>query len=654
MKRKIYIGASYYPEHWPKERWPEDIRLMKNAGIDALRIAELAWSFIEPEDGRFDFEWLDEFINMAYKEDIEIILGTPTEASPSWLRHKYPEIVATDESGKIHGGRGRHCYNNPIFIQYVERLVNEMAKHYSNNPAVIGWQIDNELRGTKCYCNHCNEKFREWLKEKYGSLENLNNEWGTCFWSQIYNRWEEVTLPSNDQLTVSVSQILDHNRFASDSAIAHLNRQVDIIRKYAPHQFITHNSMGLYPWVDLFGLSKKLDFISWDSYPNVDIDNNETCMSHDLQRGVKNNCFWVMEQKNGYFNYSDYNLAIEPGLVRLWAYQDIARGANGVMFYRWRSNRFNVEQNPNGLLRHDGSLRRAYYEVKQLTSELKNFGEKLVDTKVEASAAILFSYDQIWAFDSHKQYKSFDYIKHMFSYYKALNKLGLTIDLVNPVADISKYKIVIAPALLMVNERIAKNLKAYAENGGCLVLTIRTGIKTWSNVTVDIPWPGLLADMAGITVSEFDVLPDYAHNTVVYNKKEYNVNVWMDILENQKGDVLATYNGKFYKGKPAITANNYGKGCVIYIGVMGNDDLIKDVLEDVARKIGEKVTVQSEGIFITKRTNENYQYTFIINMNQKPVKIRLESPGVDLISNKNVMGEVLINGMDLMVVQSSF
>lgn len=652
MKKKIYIGASYYPEHWPRERWAEDIRLMKEAGIHALRMAELAWSFLEPEDGRFDFEWLDQFIDMAYKEGIEVILGTPTEASPVWLRNKHPDVVATDEFGNIHGGRGRHCYNNPVFIQYVERLVTEMAKHYANNPAVIGWQIDNELRGTKCYCKHCNNAFREWLKRRYGSLENLNKEWGTCFWSQVYNSWEEVTLPSADQLTVTVSQILDHNRFASDSAIAHLNRQVDIIRKYAPHQFITHNSIGLYPWVDLFELSKKLDFISWDSYPNVDSDNHETCMSHDLQRGIKGDNFWVMEQKNGYFNYSDYNLAIEPGLVRLWAYQDIARGANGVMFYRWRSNRFNVEQNPNGLLRHDGSPRRAYYEVKQLTKELNDFGEKLVGTKVEVDAAIIFSYDQIWAFNSHKQYKSFDYIKHMFSYYKVLNRIGFTVDLVSPKTDLSKYKMVIAPALLMVDKEIAENFKKYVENGGHLVLTLRTGIKTWSNVTVDIPWPGLLADLAGVKVVEFDALPDYAHNSVIYKDKEYDVKVWLDILENQTAEVLATYGGKFYVGQPAITKNKYGSGSVVYIGVMGNDELIKDILNDLANECGLKAISVPEGVFITHRIGESSRYTFIINMNHRPQRIYIEDPGNELITGRFVMGEVLVNGMDLMIIQS--
>lgn len=652
MDKKIYIGAAYYPEHWPKERWSKDIQMMKEAGINVLRMAELAWSFLEPEDSGFDFGWLDEFISMAYKEGIEVILGTPIEATPTWLNNMHPEIIAADEFGRIHGGRGRHCYNNENFIEHVERIVNEMAAHYASNPAVIGWQTDNEIRAAKCYCPKCTGLYRKWLQNRYGTLEKLNEEWGTRFWSQVYKSWDEVKLPAADQLTVSVSQILDHSRFASHSAVEHSNRQAEIIKRHAPHQFVTHNTMGLYPWLDVYKLSEKLDFISWDSYPGVDDDNFLTCMSHDHQRGAKQSNFWVMEQKNGYFNGADYNLAIEPGLVRLWGFQDIARGADGVVFYRWRSGRYNVEQNPNGILRHDGTPRRAYYEIKKLTGELGDFGEALAGTRVEAPVAIIYSYDQIWALESNRQYKSFDYVPNIMPYYKALAGMGVTADLVDPLADLSKYRMVIAPSFIMVSSEAAANLKKYVSDGGCLVFGARSGNKTWSNVTVDTPWPGLLSELTGIVIDEFEVLADKYFNTVSYKGKEYDVRVWLDMLECGTAETLAVYSGKFYAGRTAVSRNVYGSGTAVYVGVMGNDELIKDILSDALKECGIDAGPLPEGIFVTKRVSDSNAYTFIINAGRETKRVYVDKPGIDLLSKRHVFGEAFVKGLDVMVVRS--
>jgi len=651
MKNNIYIGVSYYPEHWSRERWPEDIRMMKEVGIRVVRLAELAWSFLEPEEGLYEFTWLDDFISLASKEGIQIVLGAPTEASPVWLRHKNPEVVRTNEAGQIQGGRGMHCHNSGAFIRYIERLVDQMAKHYSINSAVIGWQIDNELRSVECYCIECKQKFRMWLNDRYGSLEKLNEEWGTCFWSQIYNSWEEVTPPSSDQLTVSTSQILDFKRFSSDSTVQHLNRQVKIIKSHAEHQFVTHNTLGWYPMLDLYELSHELDFISWDTYPHVDSDNYETCITHDHHRALKQQPYWIMEQKNGYFNYSDYNLAIEPGMVRLWTYQDIARGANGVVYYRWRSNRYSVEQNPNGILRHDGTPRRVYDEIKQVTVELSRFADQLADSVVESSIAIIYSYDQIWAFDAHKQYKNFDYREHLLTYYTALTRMGLTTDLVDPMRDFAPYKLVIAPSFMMMNEDIYARLNSYVENGGRLIITARSGFKSWSNVTIDTPWPGLLSELAGVTVDEFEVLPDHYSNTITYRDQSYQVNVWLDMLETKTAESLAVYNEKFYAGKTAISKNHYRTGLVYYIGVMGNEQLISDVLWDITSECQLSPVFLPEGIFVTRRRNVKDCYTFYINMNRNSKKVYIEEEGFELISGQQLSGEVDLGGLDVWIVR---
>ncbi|MFT4414840.1 beta-galactosidase [Fredinandcohnia humi] len=654
MEHNIYIGAAYYPDHWPRERWPVDIRLMKEAGIKVLRLAELSWSFLEPKENQFDFTWLDNFIEMAEKEGIQIILSTPIEASPVWLRHKHPEVVRHDRFRRIHGDRGMHCHNNSTMTFYIKRIVYKMAEHYANNKAVIGWQIDNELRNVDCYCAECTEGFRKWLQVRYGTLERLNQEWGTCFWSQVYHNWEEVTPPSADQLTISISQKLDFARFGSDSTVNHLNRQVEIIKSFAPQHFVTHNMLGWYPNLNAYDLSRNLDFISWDSYPHVDGDNHIETFLHDHYRGVKQKAHWVMEQKNGYFNYSDYNLAIEPGLVRLWTYQDIARGANGVVYYRWRSNKYSGEQNPNGLLRHDGSPRRPYYEVKQLTNELSKFGNELVKTTVEAPIAIIYCYDQMWAFEAHKQYKNFDHREHLLTYYRALTGLGLTVDLVEPTTDLSKYKLVIAPSIAMVSDEIYENFNSYVVNGGCLIIGARSGMKTWSNTTVELPWPGLLAEMAGTIVDEFEVLPDHYSNTITYKGRDYPVKVWLDMLENQTAKTMATYTQKFYAGRTAISKNCHGAGTVYYVGVMGNTELARDFLEDVAEDLKLKVTNVPKEVYVTRRVNDSDCYTFYINVNREPTKVVIQETGIDIIRDKHVSGEVIIDGLDVLIVKTSY
>ncbi|MGP4041103.1 beta-galactosidase [Gracilibacillus sp. D59] len=651
MKKNIKVGTTYYPEHWPRERWQKDIQLMKEAGINVLRLAESAWAKLEPRDGKYDFSWLDDFISMISKESIEVILGTPIEASPVWLRHTYPEVVAHDQFGRIHAERGFHCHNNHNFKYYVNRLVNQMAEHYANNPVVVGWQIDNELRSVPCYCSECEDGYRNWLKKKYGTLDNLNRAWGTTFWSQVYNEWVEIKLPTADQLTKSVSQILDYKRFQSDSTVNHLNRQVEIIKKHAPHHLVTHNSLGLYHGLDIYKLSEDLDFLSLDMYPDVDADNTWTCLNLDIHRSAKKDNVWVMEQKNGYFNYSNYNLAIEPGLVRLWALQDIARGSNAVLFYRWRSNGYSWEQNPNGILRHDGSPRRAFDEIKQLTNELEDFSTSIANTKVKAPVAILHSYDHIWSFEAHTQYRSFDYRKHIVSYYKALLQMGITPDLVDPLMDISDYQIVIAPSLTMVNDEIYANLKSYTENGGHLILGARSGFKTWENTTIDTPWPGLLTELTGVSVDEFEVLPDRCTNTITYNNKEYEVKVWLDMLELNTAKSLATYTKKFYAGRTAISKNQYKNGIVYFVGVMGNDSLMKDLLKDVANECGLAYTSLPDGVYRTCRQNEECKFYFYVNMNNEPKELTLPEVGTDILTGERITGKVTLDALDALIIQ---
>lgn len=646
----IYLGTAYYPEHWPKDRWETDTQLMVDAGIQVVRIAELAWTSLQPTAESFQFEWVDDFLALAAAKGLSVILGTPTESCPPWLWRNVPDVVATDEFHRIHGGRGRYCYNNRRLQSQIAQLVEHMAQRYGNDARVVGWQIDNELRGTPCFCNQCRQDFRDWLKARYGSLKALNEAWGTVFWSQQYSAWDEVDLPSADQLTTSTSQILDHLRFVSDSTVRHLERQAQIIRRYSHGQFISHNSMGAYPWVDLRDLVHHVDFMGWDTYPAVDSENFETCFSHDLIRGLKEAPYWMLEQKNGYFNGGTYNLAIEPGIVRLWAYQDLARGANGVVFYRWRSNRFNVEQNPNGILRHDGSPRRAYDEIQQLSRELARIGEALGPTRVVASVGLIFSYDQVWAQKARQQYPALTYGTEVSAYHRAVTELGLTADIIAPTHPLKQYDLVIAPMLSLTNVDILRNLEDYVRHGGHLIMTTQSGIKTWTNVVHDVTWPEPLGEMLGMVVKEFDAPRDGITNDVEYHGERYAVDGWMEVLHPTTASPIGIYRDKFYAGHAAISQNRYGQGTVTYVGVRYHRELVKALIQNVAN---QPIHVLPPGVFMTTRAGDSGRFTFYINMQPRATAVPLVRPGWDVLAERAVGGVIEIDSWDLVIVKES-
>jgi beta-galactosidase len=630
-----------------------DIDNMVDMGISVVRVAELAWSTMEPHDGEFNFAWLEDFISMASRKNLKIILGTPSEATPVWLRAAHPEIVRVDEAGIRHGSRGNHCHTSPAFRFYIARMVNEMVKRFGNNPHVVGWQIDNELRGSECHCLACRHAFQVWLLQRYGSVEKLNEAWGTWFWSQHYNSIEEVELPSLKEVTISTSQYVDYKRFVSWSAVDFQNKQVEIIREKARHQFISHNSMGLYPEINYYDLAKELDVMAWDAYPHVDDDYINMAKGHDLIRATKHDNFWMLEQKNGYFNGGDYNLAITPGLVRTWGLFDISRGANGVVYYRYRANRWGQEQNPNGILRHDGSKRRAYFEIKQMNSELDPIRKKLGKTKVKTQVALIHSYDEIWSGMAKRQYKNFNchYLEHDF--YMALLRHGITPDLIHPEDDLSPYKVVLAPNLFLLSQKTADNMKRFVESGGTAIFHIRCGQKDPANVMVDIPWPGLVRGLCGVTVDEFEAFPDHIRNNVMYNGKEYPVRWWADVLTADKAKAIATYTERFYKGSPAITENIVGQGKAVYFAAAGCIELIGDYLDKVFTEHGIKTVSVPDRVYMTTRQSPEVSYTFILNMGSEAKEFDPCITGTDVITGRKISGPVRIEPLEVLIVEGA-
>jgi len=656
----MYFGCDYYPEHWPEERWEEDARMMKEAGFNVVRMGEFAWSKLEPKEGQFDFTWLDKAIEILGRYNIKTILGTPTAAPPPWLAKKYPEILRVDKQGirTSFGGRRSYCPNSSVYHTYSQKIVSKMAEHYKDNENVVGWQIDNEFGGDRekglCYCKQCARSFRKWLRNKYETIDKLNQEWGTVFWSQIYTEWDEIPVPRELETAHNPSLLLDYRRFISDSYITYQKLQLDILRRICPDKFITNNLMGLFNGIDYYKLARPLDFISWDNYPNLRFVGGEkspviVSLSHDLMRGLKGKSFWVTEEQSGPSGWQCVDPTPYPGEIRLWTYQAIAHGAEGILYFRWRTSRFGTEQFWHGILDHSGIPTRRYEEVKKVGWELKRIGEKITGLKFPQKVAMLTSYDEQWAFEIQPNNPKFNYQEHFASYYRLLNAWNIPVDVVSTKEDLSKYKLVIAPSLFLISDEIAENLKNFVRKGGVLITTFRSGVKNWNNVAFDDLLPAKLTDLLGIQVIEYNSLSpaqkcemELTHPQIESLRGECDI--WCDIIRCKEAEIVGKYTQHYYKDQPCITANQFGKGYAVYIGTNPSLEIKKEILRWTLQKSGIKPSFQvdSEDLEIVLREKGNKNYLFFLNHSDKKHYIKLDRSYLEVIENREYPKDSII------------
>ncbi len=644
------FGVDYYPEQWPEERWSVDAQLMAEAGFNIVRLAEFAWSAMEPVEGQYTFDWLDKAIAILNEQGMRVILGTPTASPPAWLMTKYPELfrVRDDGARMTYGHRREYCPNNSIYHEYSRRIVTQMAEHYAAHPAVIGWQIDNEF-GDRCYCPVCTRAFQAWLCKRYESVEKLNEDWGTIFWSHSYNAWNEIPVPLTTGGSPNPALALDFYRFSSDSYVAYQQMQIDILREQCPQHFITHNLMGFgYDRINYFDLARNLDFVSWDNYRRLqwnmqaEVDPSRGALDADTMRGLKRQNFWVMEQQAGSGGWEYVSVAPRPGELRLWAYQSIAHGADGIVFFRWRTARYGTEQYWHGLLDHDGYLSRRYQEIKQMGAEIKRMGEQVYGSTVKASVAMLLSYDSRFAFQVQGNNPQFNYTTYFHRVYRAFHNHQIPIDIASPIDDLLAYKLVIAPSLHLLSEEVVKNLTRFVQAGGVLMVGPRTGAKDEANAIVNCRLPGLLADLCGVTVEEYDSLAPNVSQPLSFtigalaNEPPAIAQMWCDILMPHSAEVIAHYTDDYYAGKPAITINRVGAGHVLYVGALGDDrlyDMLAGWLLDLAR-IPSRLA--ANGLEIAERWQGSQRLLFLMNHTAQPQKVSLDTTFINLMDGKTL------------------
>jgi beta-galactosidase len=661
----FYFGVDYYPEHWPQDRWPEDARLMAKAGFNVVRLAEFAWSYLEPRPSCFDFDWLDRALEVLQTRDIHMILSTPTASPPPWVMAMYPDAYRVLHSGQrqAYGNRREYCPTHPGYRERGRIVTQALAEHYAEHPAVIGWQIDNEF-GDRCYCPICQVYFQAWLQEKYDSLDGLNAAWGTVFWSHVYTDWSQIPVPAETGGSANPGLDLDYRRFMSDTYVHFQQEQIDILRQTCPNHFVTHNLMGFgYDRINYFDLARELDFVAWDNYPRgfrdmqAEVDPSLAALSCDTMRGLRHQNYWVMEQQSGPSGWEVVGLTPRPGELRLWAYQSIAHGADAVVFFRWRTARFGTEEYWHGVLDHHGRPGRRYEELKRVGGEIENIGARIHGSLVKPVVAMILSYDSRFAFQLQPNNPKFDYSSHFYAIYRALHRWNVPVEIVAPTDDLTPYKLVIAPALYVLPEQAAVNLKRFVESGGLLVVTPRTGVKDEANRVVDQRLPGLLAELCGVEVDEYDSLPADVRNELEFALPELAsaspafASVWCDVLKPTAATVVARYTQAYYAGQPAITLNRTGQGQAVYVGTFGDAGLYAAL----ARWLLDLVDVQPllaapEGVEVTERWQDDQRLLFLLNHTERSHEIAISGCYEDLIGDSVFEDSVTIASRDVLVL----
>lgn len=670
---KVELGTCYYPEHWDKSLWEPDLRRMLEHGITTVRIAEFAWNLTEPEEGVYTFDFFDEFLDLAERVGMKVIFGTPTATPPAWLTEKYPEVLNARRDGVLyrHGTRRHYNYNSKKYQELSAKIVEQLGAHYGKRPCIVGWQIDNEFNceTQQFYSESDTIAFREFLQERYGSLEELNRAWGAVFWNQSYTDWAQVYVPRTTYGDgTNPHQLLDYIRFVSESTIRFCKLQSDILRKYIkPGDFITTN--GMFGSVDNHRLTRDcLDVYTYDSYPNFayvwgDPKHNNTLLDRKWSRHlmeVRSVCphFGIMEQQAGAGGSVGMDApAPKPGQMMLWAMQSIAHGADYVSFFRWRTATFGTEIYWHGLLDYDNLPNRKMDELKKLHARVEAIQE-IAGSDYVAPLGLLKDYDNV--FDSQVDAWHGKLVSASETELFVAAQLSHTpMDTVylyegTSLEELKKYRVLVLPHGEIMTESKARLLENYVRQGGCLIVGARTGQKDIDGHCVMAPVPGLLASLTQSSVKEFTWIgPGDDPVPMEWNGRSLETGLFNEVLTavGEEAKVLARYNGDiWYTGEPALIETKVGDGKVLHFGgtfTRGTVSALLDYL-GMAEPFGELAQIPAECEIAVRRKGEK-EYLIVLNYGKKPQEIFLKQPMVDLDNRCDVEGTVVLGSYETKV-----
>lgn len=666
---KIWYGGDYNPEQWGPDVWKEDERMFNLAGIDVATVNVFSWALIQPSEETYDFAQLDETIDRLYKSGVYVCLATSTGAHPAWMARKYPDVLRVDVQGRKRrfGGRHNSCPNSPTYRKYAARLAGKLAERYKDHPGLLIWHVSNEYGGY-CYCDNCAAAFRVWLRERYKTLDELNRVWNTRFWGHTFYDWEEIVVPNElseewgGNRTNFQGISLDYRRFQSDSLLECYKLEYDEIKKHTPNVPVTTNLMGFYPELDYFKWAKSMDIVSWDNYPSLDTPVSFTAMAHDLMRGLKSGApFMLMEQTPSQQNWQPYNSLKRPGVMRLWSYQAVARGADTVMFFQLRRSIGACEKYHGAVIEHVGHEHtRVFREVAELGRELDQLGDTLLDARTEAKIGIVYDWENRWAIElSSGPSVALNYVNEVHKYYDTLFQMHVESDMVSVEEDFSKYEILIAPVMYMVKPGFAKKVEEFVAGGGTFVTTFFSGIVNENDLVTLGGYPGELRSVLGIWAEEIDALLPGRTNQIVMKEAwgalsgQYECGLLCDLIHAEGAEVLAEYGSDFYQGMPVVTVNSFGKGRAYYVASSPDAAFLQGFLKNLCEEKGIQPLLDApEGVEVARRVKDGKAFLFLLNHNEGAAEVEIGSEAYkDLLAQTEVSGTVQVPGRGVVILE---
>lgn len=662
-------GADYNPEQWRDYEgvWDEDMRLMNLAHVNVVSIGIFSWSALEPEEGVFDFSWLDEIIDRLENNGSHFILATPSGARPAWLSQKYPEVLRTnaDRSKNLHGERHNHCFSSPIYREKTHKINTLLAKRYGERKGLILWHISNELSG-ECHCEYCQEAFRNYLKDVYhNDLTALNQAWWTSFWSHTYTDWSQIESPSPLGEHSVHGHTLDWKRFVTHQTIDFMKNEINPLREITPEIPITTNFMNLFEGLDYWKVAKEIDVASWDSYPmwHESQDDFLTAswvgFNHDMNRSFKHGKpFLLMESTPSMTNWQSCSKLKRPGMHLLSSLQAVAHGSDSVQYFQWRKSRGASEKFHGAVVDHCGHEHtRVFQDVSNLGKTLENLGP-IIGTSVAAKVAIVYDWDNLWAFEDARglNNRHKDYIKTIHSHYLPFFKKGIGVDVIDSTQDFSPYQLVIAPLLYMIKPGVAQRLEHFVREGGTFVSSYCSGVVDEHDLAFLGGFPGPLRELMGIWVEETDSLYPDDENHVSYKNKTYSVKELCDLIHLESAISLARYEDDFYSGRPALSVNSFGKGSAYYIAFRNTDhfqeDFYNDLISQLALEVDSNLTLPI-GVSLQIREDEKNRFFFFMNFTKEEKTIHLpkEHHYFDILDGRQHTEALTLNGYGVNVIK---
>ncbi len=674
VKRFLH-GGDWNPDQWlaNPEIIDEDFRLMPLAHCNAFSVGIFSWVALEPEEGKYNFTWLENILDRLAKDGHQAILATPSGARPAWMGEKYPEIYRTNSLQQKHhfGERHNHCPTSPIYREKVLLMNTELVKRFGKHPAVILWHLSNEYGG-ECHCDLCQKAFRLWLQNKYNhDLKALNQKWWTAFWSHTYTAWEQISSPSKLGESGTHALVLDWKRFVTDQTIEFIRNESKPLRELSPQLPITTNLMNFYPGLDYFKLAKELDVATWDNYPEWHHDKGNHAiaqhsgMAHDLFRSLKQGKpFLLMESSPSATNWQQVGKLRRPGMHELASLQAVAHGSDSVLYFQWRKSRGSSEKLHGAVVDHVGHEHtRVFKEVAKLGSRLEKLSDILGAT-TKAEVAIVFDWEVRWALEEIQGPRNDHqkkYLEEVRAHYTAFWNRGIACDLIDQTQEVQAYQLVVAPMAYLLRPGFAEKIDAHVKNGGHFVATYLTGIANENDLCFLGGWPGPLREVLGIWAEELDCPYSGETNDIVFDKPygqcqgKYPAHTFCDLIHAESAEVLATYSSDFYAGRPTVTRNKFGKGKAWYLATRTNESFLADFYETLTQELSLSTLTPSklpEGVSLMWRENDHGKFIFVMNFSDGKRTCELHPGKYEIVETKQAQGSsVQLNPYEVLILK---